>query len=105
MAEHTVENDARREIEDLWWLRDSLESLLGERPDGDMIRVGVLRGLLGTTAPETTTTHPSAVAPCDPPCSLACMVTKGAHHTAESLREAATAEIDECVLPPGRGGA
>jgi hypothetical protein len=63
MSEQSPANDARREVEDLWWLRDSLESLLGERPDGDVIRVGVLRNLLRTTAPETTTTHPRSTPP------------------------------------------
>lgn len=60
----SAENDpARREVEDLWWLRDSLEALLGERQDGELIRVGVLRNLLKTTAPETTTTHPRPIPP------------------------------------------
>lgn len=60
MNEHAA-GRGRREVEDLWWLHDSLASLLGERPDGDMIRVGVLRRLLKTTAPETTTPLP----PCE----------------------------------------
>lgn len=63
MSEQSPENDARREVEDLWWLRNSLELLLGERPDGDVIRVGVLRNLLRVTAPETTTTHPRVTPP------------------------------------------
>lgn len=40
-------------------------------------------------------------APCDPPCSLACLVTESKHHSAESLREATLSEI-ESVLPSGR---
>lgn len=52
------EDDASREIEDLWWLRDSLEMLIAASPDDATVRVGTLRNLLKTTAPETTTTHP-----------------------------------------------
>lgn len=36
---------------------------------------------------------------CEPPCSLACLVTDGVHHSEESLRAAATATIEDVIQP------
>lgn len=52
---------ARREVEDLWWLRHCLESLIANKDTNSTIRVGLLRGVLETTRPETSTTDPARV--------------------------------------------
>lgn len=38
---------------------------------------------------------------CEPPCSLACLVTEGVHHSAESLRAAAEECVADMLIPPG----
>lgn len=39
---------------------------------------------------------------CDPPCSMACLVSGGVHHTAESLRAAAVAELSDLLTHPAQ---
>lgn len=55
-----MSEQARREIEDLWWLLHSLEALIEGRENGEQIRIGLLRSVVSTTRPETSTTDPRA---------------------------------------------
>jgi hypothetical protein len=56
---------------------------------------GKIMGVDHDFAPGGSQDTPLRGQPCDPPCSLACLVTGGVHHTAESLRAAALAELVE----------
>lgn len=47
---------------------------------------------------------PEKGAACDPPCSLACVVTAGSHHTTESLRAAALTELEAALFDCPRCG-
>lgn len=51
-------SDARDEIEDLWWLRHSLEALVVGADPSKTLRAGLLQSLLETTRPRTDTTDP-----------------------------------------------
>lgn len=46
------------ETEDLWWLRSCMESMTANRDTSSTMRVGMLRSLLATTQPDTSTTDP-----------------------------------------------